>query len=159
VIEVYIIRRAEEKDSESCIKLLKEICNIHAKIRPDLFKENMTKYSIEELKEMFNDDSNPIFVYEENNMVLGYCFCQIIVSNNIVNPKPIKTLYIDDLCVDESVRGKHIGEKLYNYVIDYARDINCYNVTLNVWEGNDGAKAFYKKMGLKAQKTYMEKIL
>lgn len=66
---------------------------------------------------------------------------------------------IDDLCVDEKIRGKHIGRQLYNYVPDYARGSGCYNVTLNVWEGNDRAKSFYEAMGMKAQKTGMEQIL
>ena len=71
----------------------------------------------------------------------------------------IKTLYIDDLCVDESARGTHIGKALYESVLDYARKTGCYNVTLNVWAGNVGALKFYEKAGLEIQKIGMEKIL
>ena len=69
------------------------------------------------------------------------------------------TLYIDDICVDEATRGKHIGKALYEYVRDYAKSIGCYNITLNVWEGNDAAYSFYKHMGMQVQKTGMETIL
>lgn len=154
-----MIRRAEEKDIDICIALLKQVCSVHAKIRPDLFKDGMTKYTKEELKEIFKDDNTPVFVYEDNNEVFGYIFCQVLISNSIVNPRSIKTLYIDDLCVLENKRGMHIGRSLYEYVLDYARSINCYNVTLNVWEGNDSAKKFYEACGMSIQKTYMEKIL
>jgi len=156
---MYVIRRAEEKDIDRCIVLLKQICNIHAKIRPDLFKAGMLKYDKEDLLKIFNNDNTPVFVYTENDAVLGYCFCKIEIYNSIVNPNEIKTLYIDDLCVDEVSRGNHIGERLFNYVLDYARDINCYNVTLHVWEGNDSAINFYKKMGMHIQHTALEKIL
>lgn len=71
----------------------------------------------------------------------------------------IKTLYIDDLCVDEAFRGEHIGKSLYEYAIDYAKKHNYYNVTLNVWADNVNAVKFYKKVGLKIQKIGMEKIL
>ena len=153
------IRRAEEKDVDSCIKLLKQVCSVHAKIRPDLFKDGMTKYSSNELIEIFKNDDRPVFVYECDNKVLGYIFCEIIVTNGIVHPRSIKTLYIDDLCVDENSRGRHIGKKLYEYVLEYAKSIYCYNVTLNVWEGNDNAKKFYEACGMSVQKTYLEKIL
>lgn len=71
----------------------------------------------------------------------------------------IKTLYIDDLCVDETARGKHIGTSLYEYVLKYAKEQGCYNVTLNVWADNVNAVKFYEKIGLKIQKIGMEKIL
>ena len=71
----------------------------------------------------------------------------------------IKTLYIDDLCVDEACRGQHIGRSLYEFVLAFAKKQGCYNVTLNVWECNTGAKRFYEKCGLVPQKTGMEKIL
>jgi len=156
---MYIIRKAEEKDINVILELLKQVCNVHAKIRPDLFKSGMTKYNSEELKEIIKDINKPIFVYESNSKVLGYGFCQISIDNNLIHPKTLKTLYIDDICVEENSRGKHIGKKIYEYIIDYAKSINCYNVTLNVWEGNDSAKKFYESVGMMVEKTTMEKIL
>ena len=63
------------------------------------------------------------------------------------------------MCVDENIRGKHIGKTLYAYVIDFAKKEGCYNVTLNVWASNEGALRFYEKCGLVPQKIGMEKIL
>lgn len=156
---MYIIRKAENKDIDSCINLLKQVCNVHAKLRPDLFKSGMTKYSKIELEEIFKNELTPVFVYEENNLVLGYGFCQINIIEGLVHPRKIKSLYIDDICIDENNRGKHIGKKIFDYIINYARDINCYNVTLNVWDGNNEAIKFYNAMGMNIQKTTMEKIL
>ena len=67
-----------------------------------------------------------------------------------------KTLYIDDLCVDENCRGRHVGKLLYEHACRFAREQGCQTVTLNVWCGNDSAMAFYEKMGLKPRKIYME---
>ena len=69
------------------------------------------------------------------------------------------TLYIDDLCVEETCRGQHIGEQLYHQVEQYARQRRCHAITLNVWAFNENAKAFYEKMGLKPLKIGMEAIL
>lgn len=154
-----MIRRAEKKDIESINNLLMQVLEVHHSSRPDLFKGGTKKYTDDELCDIICDDKRPIFVYEDKGIVEGYCFCvfQQHINNNILTD--IKTLYIDDLCVDENARGKQIGTKLYEYVKSYAKENGCYNVTLNVWSLNEGAMKFYEKCGLKPQKIGMEIIL
>ena len=154
------IRRAEEKDMEGINKLLQQVCLVHHKGRPDIFKFGAKKYTDDELKAIIHDDKRPIFVAtDEKGTVLGYAFCifQQHLNNNILTD--IKTLYIDDLCVDETIRGQHIGSSLYQAVLAFAREQGCYNVTLNVWSCNTSAIKFYEAMGLKPQKGGMEVIL
>ena len=153
------VRRAEIKDTEKIKELLSQVLEVHHKGRPDLFKTGFRKYTDAELHEIIKDDMRPIFVAEIDGIVYGYAFCVITqhINNNILTD--IKTLYIDDLCVDENCRGKHIGKTLYDKVIEYAKEIGCYNVTLNVWSCNESAMRFYEKCGLKPQKIGMEKIL
>ena len=43
------IRRAEEKDIPRIIELLKQVLQIHADIRPDIFISGTTKYTTDEL--------------------------------------------------------------------------------------------------------------
>lgn len=155
-----IIRRALEKDMPDILKLLSQVLEVHHQGRPDLFKGGVRKYTDSELEELIKDDSKPIFVgVDESERVLGYAFCVFVqhVGDNILTD--IKTLYIDDLCVDEEIRGQHVGRQLYEYVLGFAREQGCYNVTLNVWALNEGAKKFYEACGLKPQKIGMETIL
>ena len=153
-----MIRKACPKDIQRIIELLHQVNMVHHVLRPDLFKPHTTKYNEQELEVMFDDDSKPIFVFD-NGEVMGYAFCQIseVKDNQLL--EDIKTLYIDDICVDENARGQHIGKALYEFVRDYARSIGCNNITLNVWEGNDAALSFYKNMGMQIRKTTMETIL
>lgn len=153
-----MIRRAEKKDIQGLISLLYQVDAVHNGIRPDLFKGNTSKYTEQELEEIINDDSKPIFVYDDGK-ILGHAFCQISEVKNHRLLQDVKTLYIDDICVDEQSRGHHIGKALYEYVYNYAKSIGCHNITLNVWEGNDSAYNFYKQMGMQIQKTGMEVIL
>lgn len=117
------IRRAEEKDIPRIIELLKQVLQIHADIRPDIFISGTTKYTTDELVKMINDDKKPIYVaVNGSDICVGYAFCQLqeqSVSNNTV---PFKLLYIDDLCVDKEQRGKHIGEALFDYVKKRQKD-------------------------------------
>ena len=155
-----IIRRAEEKDIEQILKLLSQVLEIHAKIRPDIFIAGTTKYKREELLRIINDENTPVFVaVDDNNSVVGYAFCVIENQPQTNNVLARKELYIDDLCVDFSVRGKGIGKRLFEYVKTKAKSLNCDAITLNVWEGNDAAYRFYKNSGLKPKKTLMEYIL
>lgn len=153
-----MIRKAEKRDIGGLIKLLYQADAVHSGIRPDLFKSNTPKYDEPDLEAILGDDSKPIFVYDDDGVV-GHAFCQVIDVRNHRLLQDIKTLYIDDICVDENRRGRHIGLALYEFVRDYARSIGCYNITLNVWEGNDPAMLFYKSLGMQVQKTGMETIL
>ncbi|MBO4804089.1 MAG: GNAT family N-acetyltransferase [Muribaculaceae bacterium] len=153
-----MIRRANDADIQRIIDLLHQVNMVHFEKRPDLFKPHTTKYDEAELGALLTDESKPIFVYDDG-AVQGYAFCQINEVKDDILLQDIKTLYIDDICVDENARGKHVGKALFEFVRDYARSIGCYNITLNVWEGNEAASCFYKNMGMQVQKTTMETIL
>ena len=153
-----MIRKASNKDIHRIIELLHQVNMVHHVIRPDLFKPHTTKYNEQELEAMFKDNSKPVFVYDDGE-VLGYAFCQLTEVKDHLLLEDNKSLYIDDICVEEKARGKHVGKALYEYVRDYARSIGCHNITLNVWEGNNPAISFYKNMGMQVQKTTMEIIL
>ncbi len=154
----YELRRACPKDIKRIIELLHQVNMVHHVIRPDLFKPYTTKYNEQELLSILDDDNKPIFVYDDGE-VKGYAFCQLSEVKDNLLLQDNKTLYIDDICVDEKARGQHVGKALYEYVRNYAQSIGCHNITLNVWEGNDPALSFYKNMGMKVQKTTMEIIL
>lgn len=154
-----MIRFAQKKDIPKMMDLLSQVDLVHHNGRPDIFKIG-TKYSEEELDGLLQDENRPILVStDENDVVMGYCFCilQQYVNNSVLTD--IKTLYIDDLCVDEALRGRHVGSELYRAALDLARNLGCYNVTLNVWSCNPSALRFYEACGMLPQKIYMEKIL
>lgn len=158
--EQYKIRKAQEKDIPYINDLLQQVCLVHHNGRPDIFKYGAKKYTDEQLIGIMHNEKTPILVAEnEIGAVVGYAFLifKQELNHNILTD--IKSLYIDDLCVDEHLRGQHIGKKLYDAVVDYAKEHDCYSITLNVWALNEPAMKFYEKCGLKPQKTVMEMIL
>ena len=153
------VRRAIEADIPALMALLVQVNRVHYEGRPDLFKP-ATKYTADELRGILADDAAPIFVcVDERGAVLGHGFCvfQQHVNSNLLTD--VKTLYIDDICVDEAARGRGVGRAIYDHILDFARETGCYNVTLNVWSCNPGAMAFYEKLGLTPYKVGMEQIL
>ena len=153
------VRMAREKDIPKLGDLLCQVDLVHHKGRPDIFKVGR-KYNDAQLLQLLSDKERPILVAtDEADEVLGYCFCilQQHVDDNVLTD--IKTLYIDDLCVDESLRGTGVGKVLYRAAVELAKEMGCYNLTLNVWSCNASAMRFYESCGLVPQKVGMELIL
>ena len=153
------IRFAGAQDIPGLIDLLLQVGEVHHRIRPDLFRSGAQKYDEEALAKLLADSTRPIFVAVEDGRVLGYCFCIVEVTEHNPVLMDDKTLYIDDLCVDENCRGRHVGQVLYDRALSYAREIGSRTLTLNVWCGNDSAMRFYEKQGLKPRNIHMETIL
>ena len=156
---MHTVRRAEGRDIPEILRLLVQVNMVHHNGRPDLFKGPTTKYTEAELAQILQNDDTPVFVCaDDQGRVLGHGFCilqrfggQLMTEHD--------TLYVDDICVDEAARGMGVGRAIYDHIVNYARRLGCYNVTLNVWTCNPGAKAFYEKLGLKPYRVSMEQIL
>ncbi|MCT8824339.1 GNAT family N-acetyltransferase [Glaesserella parasuis] len=155
-----MIRPAKADDVARIAELLYQVHAVHVEARPDIFQAGKRKYSDEEILALMADEQKPIFVYEdENGTVQGYAFCIYQIMQGIPALFDRKVLYIDDFCVDASQRGKKIGEKLYQYMVDFAKANACDSVTLHVWNDNQGAFRFYERLGLEPLKTLMEQKL
>ena len=155
-----MIRKAKKTDIPSIMNLLHQVNDVHAEGRPDLFVKGHTKYDSNEVAGIIDNPATPVFVYvDDNDTVKGYCFCMVQDHTEEKHLAPIKTLYIDDLCVDENARGENLGSRLYEYVKSYAKENGFHNITLNVWSKNLGAIKFYEHLGLCPFKIGMEEIL
>ena len=153
------IRKAVKEDAPRIHKLLCDIARLHTEGNPDVFEGKSAKYGVTDVEKMITDGSSIILSAVEDGYVIGYLICKENVTEADGLRRYRRTLYIDDLCVDEKLRGKHIGKELYEAAVQLARDTGCYNLTLNVWSCNTSALRFYEKCGLLPQKIGMELIL
>ena len=154
------VRRAEHRDEPRILDLLLQVNNVHADGRPDIFIVDQRKYTDGQLSLLIDDKTRSIFVaVDDDEYVYGYGFCVVTEVKEGSNLQPIKTLYIDDLCVDQTVRRMGTGQILYNFIKDYAKEIGCYHLTLNVWACNPSAMKFYEKQGMQMLKKEMEILL
>ncbi len=156
-----MIRLAKEKDLDKILELLMDVNMLHNNLRPDLFKRQVTKYNREKLMQLLEDDQKPIFVYTDDDVddVYGYIMAEVQPVSNSDLYVDHKTLYIDDICVDPNKRNQKFGKHLLETAASYGKKMGCYNIVLNVWDGNIGAAEFYREMGFKPQKTVLEQLL
>ena len=154
------IRRAQHRDIPRLGDLLVQVCRVHHRGRPDLFRDGGRKYDDGQLAALLADKDHPILVaVDGSDRVVGYAFCVYQVHQGEGALQDMTTLYLDDLCVDEACRGQHVGSALYQAVLELARSAGCQSVTLNVWACNQEAMAFYRRCGLQVQKVGMEALL
>lgn len=154
------IRKAKQKDIPKLLALLSDVLEIHAKIRPDIFISGTTKYTKEKLQELL--ENNSFFIYvcvDELDSVFAYAFCKLKEQANMNNMVQFKSFFIDDLCVEQNHRGQHVGTQLFNFVKSEAKRLGCYEIVLNVWQGNEQAKKFYEALGFRPKEIQMEYIL
>ena len=153
------VRPAEARDIPALLALLVQVNRVHSEGRPDLFKPE-TKYGAEDLRAVIANPDTPVFVYEDGTgRVLGHGFCMLQRPDNTRLLQDILTLYIDDICVDEGARGRHVGKALFDHIRSFAVEKGCHNITLHVWACNPEAETFYRNLGFKPQKICLEEIL
>lgn len=153
------VREARYNDVPAILHLLEQVNMVHHLGRPDIFKK-ATKYTDDELKAIMDDPGQLLLVAEDGEgKVCGHAFCifQQHLGSQLLTD--IKTLYVDDICVDDGHRRQNIGTALYEAVRKAATEHDCHNITLNVWELNPGAMAFYRSLGLTPLKTMLEERL
>ena len=152
-----LIRRAENRDIDAVHRLLRQVLELHAALRPDLFVSGEAKYDKDVLRHVFADDNRPVYVaVDEDDTVAGYAFCALQQRPDAAYIRPGRSLYVDDLCVDESLRGQGVGKLLFDHVVAEAARMGCTDITLNVWQGNEAARAFYDKLGMTVRETKLE---
>lgn len=151
-----LIRRATTADIPDILRLLVQVCNVHQDIRPDIFKRDGVKYTKSDLTALLADETRPVWCAVDDDRFLGYCFCQWVEYRDSSVSTDRKELYIDDLCVDEAVRGRGVATALFRFVTEIASAEGTDFLTLNVWHGNENALRFYEKMGLRPRKITMD---
>lgn len=152
-----MIRNATTSDILRIAELLYQVHAVHANLRPDIFKLGARKYQDNELKEIIANPQSPVFVYQDNaGIVQGYAFCLFQHTEASASVHTRKVLYLDDLCVDASQRGKKIGEQLYQHILKFAKENQYDSLTLHVWNDNSAALRFYERLAEKPLKTLLE---
>ena len=96
------IRRAEEKDIPQIEELLYQVHKVHSDKRPDLFIPGSKKYTTNELKEILADDEKPVYVADNDGVILGYAFC--VYQRHCTKSSNYTSLYIDDLSFFDTIQ-------------------------------------------------------
>lgn len=146
--------KIEDYDGVDC--LMTQIHRIHVDGRPDLYRDVEHIYSIERYQAMINDEDMITVLAEEAGKTVGICIVSFRTRTCMIDRR---TAYMEDLCVDENMRGKDIGKKMFEYAKQKAKEMGAERLDLMVWEFNENARKFYDAMGMSVQRYIMETTL
>ncbi len=131
------IRKGEKKDLPAVLELVKELA---------LFEKAPQEVSntIKQMEEDYFGDEPAFrfFIAVVDGIIAGIAVYFIKYST-----WKGKGIYLDDLIVTEKQRGKGIGKKLFDEVVEEARRINAKQLHWQVLDWNTPAIEFYKKYG------------
>jgi GNAT superfamily N-acetyltransferase len=129
------IRRAERKDCPRLLELVNELAVYErAPQEVTVTPEHFTETGFGE---------NPVwwaFVAEADGLVVGFALYYIRYST-----WKGARMYLEDILVTESWRGKGIGKLLFNCLIEEAKEKGWKAISWQVLEWNEPAINFYKK--------------
>ena len=152
--EKVIIRKAKLNDFQGVHKLIMQVHKLHVSKRNDIYRD-VDPMNFEEFKTELSNSNNIYLIAELENKIVGICFSQMkeILNNKIMKNR--KILHIEDICVDEGYQKKGIGKKLYNQIVELAKEKNIDNIELMVWGFNENAIKFYKNLGMNIKNLIM----
>ena len=153
-----MIRKLEAKDYSNLQKIFSELYQIHYKNRPDVFTPNHP-ITQEYFNEILTSNCKHCYVYEEKGNLLGAILFKEIHSENYASLNKRTYFAIYDIAVISTHRRQGIGTKLYNFVLELAKQNNVNAVQVDVWAFNIDAIKFYEKLNMKIKKYTYETIL
>lgn len=132
-----IIRRGNIDDLPRALELVTELATF----------ERAADQVTNTVKQMERDGFGPepifgFFVAENENGIVGLSLFYWRYST-----WKGKRLYLEDIIVTESQRGKGIGKRLFERTLQHALDSNCSGMMWQVLDWNSPAIEFYKKYG------------
>ena len=155
-MEVYF-REAVLSDYDQILRLKKQVHDFHYSNRSDFYKASNCPFDKKDFENLLKNQDNKVFIVENQNHICGYAFVKVIKFDNNQLIKDHSRLYIDDLCIDENLRGKGIGQFLMRNLELQCKSLGIQYMDLSVWNFNSNAFNFYKKCGMKESLIRMEK--
>ncbi|TYS82361.1 GNAT family N-acetyltransferase [Rossellomorea aquimaris] len=153
-MECYI-REAGKNDYDAVHRIQKQVHDIHTQERPDHYKMADITLDKAYFNKLIDGKDTEIFLLEEDQPV---AYTILTVKHSADRPilKPKKVVYMDDFGVDSKFRGKGVGRKFFEKIVEFAKNIEADSLELGVWEFNESAIKFYESMNLKTKMRVME---
>lgn len=145
---IFNFRLATINDSESIRSLAeKTFRDTYTEFNtPENMETHVAKnFSSEAILEDLHNTQNQYFIIENEERITG--FAKLVKNHSTNGLASKKVVEIERFYVDKSLHGKQLGRKLMDFCINWSKEHNFETIWLGVWENNQNAMQFYKKMG------------
>lgn len=149
-----MIELANLKDCAEVNRLARQIHQLHVDWRPDIYQMPEELFSEEQFQELIG--TRQMYVGKLNGIVVGYAILKIREYNW---PAVVyrRVMVLDQLCVEETLRGHGLGTAMMEDIRALAKAFGCTDMQLGVYPQNDAAVSFYQKCGFMIRSINMQR--
>ena len=149
-----MIELATAKDRAEVNRLARQIHQLHVDWRPDIYQMPEELFSEEQFQELIG--TRKMYVGKLNGIVVGYAILKIREYNW---PAVVyrRVMVLDQLCVEETLRGHGLGTAMMEDIRALAKAFGCTDMQLGVYPQNDAAVSFYQKCGFMIRSINMQR--
>ena len=147
-----MLQLARPEDRAAIEVLAQQVHRMHVRWQPGIFEMHELMWSQERYDQAVTEKQ--LFCAKIDGNVAGYVLLRVrdYDAPGLVRRK---VLEIDEICVDESLRGRGIGTEMMIEIRAIARAFCCTDLQLGVVPQNDTALAFYQKCGFRIRSIHM----
>ncbi len=149
-----MLQLATLADREGVLRLKRQVHSLHISWRPDIYWDDPDLYPEAHYQE--DIQSRQLYVAKLGGALVGYVRLMIRRQDG-PGSVPQKVLLLEEICVEEALRGQGIGTEMVGDVQALARAFGCDGMRIGVYPQNDGAVAFYQKCGFQIRSISMDK--
>ena len=149
-----MLELARNLDREDVNRLARQVHEMHIAWRPDLFQMPGELFPEALFRELVAN--RELYAAKIDGTVVGFALLRMKASDG-VGRVPRKIMLIDQICVDEALRGHGIGTRMMEEIRILARAFGCTDLQLSVYPQNDAAVNFYQKCGFMIRAIDMQR--
>ncbi len=151
-----MIRDMRPEDYETFDRFLGQLHKLHQEARPDIFRPAEHPLSRGFFEERLVSPETHLLLAEADGVPAGMCLFEMENAPRDPLMLPQKRAYINDIFVAEEFRRLGIAHALYRETERRAKELGAESLCLTVWEFNESAQRFYRKMGMAVRTLSME---
>ena len=150
------VRFAQESELGRVNELRRQVNDLHAAGRPDIFKPGFSQELRDIIGVIRDDPDKRIVVAEQAGTVCGYAVLHLVHKPESPSKLERDYLDIDEFGVDRAFRRQGVATEMIGFIRAYAEGQGLRRIELNMWEFNRDALAFYEAVGFSTYRRYME---
>lgn len=150
------IRDMRAEDYEAYDRFAGLLHRMHQEARPDLFSSAEHPFPREYFEKCLQTPGLHLLLAEVDGLPAGMCVFELRDFPRDPLMLPIKQAYVNDIFVAEEFRRLGVGHALYRETERRAKALGAETLSLTVWEFNESALGFYRKLGMNVRYYQME---
>lgn len=151
-----MVRFAKEEDLLQINEIRRQVNDLHAEGRPDIFKPEFKGEITGMAAAYMQREDCSVAVCEREGKICGFAMLRDITRPENAYMHARRYLDVDEFGVDASCRRQGVGHEMMQWLRSHAKDRGFDRLELNMWSFNEGALAFYEQEGFITYRRYME---